>query len=177
MAESPKWADELYAESDRGCALIAAAYLDDLLLALLRKALVDDRKAFEELVGANRPLGSFSSRITVANCLGLLSPQVHRDLNRVRRIRNGLAHCRAPVSFEDQSVSDLCSQLETWMIPPEIPVAPQPTRNRFILTVGFLSTYLFMRARETHHPKIGGHIKLGDVQIECLDDESPESDR
>ena len=60
-------------ETDRGCALMAAAYLDDRLGALLRAVFVDSDIA-GELLEQSKPLGTFSSRIDAVFLLGLLSP-------------------------------------------------------------------------------------------------------
>ena len=52
----------LEAETDRGCALMAAAYLDSQLEELIRASLIADTRATDELLGVSKPLGTFSSR-------------------------------------------------------------------------------------------------------------------
>lgn len=52
-------------ESDRGCALMAASFLDEQLRKLLEMCLLDD-PIKERFFDPENPLGSFSSRITAA---------------------------------------------------------------------------------------------------------------
>jgi hypothetical protein len=58
-------------ETDRGCALMAAAYLDDRLAELLKAYFVDDLPVAKKVLDLERPLGTFSARIDVAYLLGL----------------------------------------------------------------------------------------------------------
>jgi len=78
----------LEVETDRGCALMAGAYLDSELKKLLKNHLVSNEKIQDELFELSRPLGTFSSRIDPAYLLGLIGPQAHRDLHLIRKIRN-----------------------------------------------------------------------------------------
>ncbi|BCK33297.1 hypothetical protein VCSRO96_3117 [Vibrio cholerae] len=62
----------LNSETDRGCALMAAAYIDEKLGELLKAYLVDDPKIIERMFDFNGPFGTFSSRIDSTYSLGLL---------------------------------------------------------------------------------------------------------
>ena len=66
---------ELQSQTDRGCAIIAAAVLDDLLNQLITGRLIDLGSERHEglLKGANAPLSSFSSRIELAFALVIVS--------------------------------------------------------------------------------------------------------
>jgi DNA-binding MltR family transcriptional regulator len=101
----------LVRESDRGCALFAAAYLDKALRDLLKSCLVKHRKLDEEIFGSQSPLGSFSSRIKLAYYLGKIAPSERKDLDGIRLIRNDFAHHAELLSFEDQSIRDRCGNL------------------------------------------------------------------
>ena len=57
-----KFRRELSKESDRGCALLAAAHIDSLLEKMLKKVLVGNKKHFELLFSINGPLGRFLVR-------------------------------------------------------------------------------------------------------------------
>ena len=61
--------------------------------------------------GANAPLGTFSSRISLCHVLGLVTDIEHHDLNILRRVRNDFAH-DIHTSFETQSVIDRCATLK-----------------------------------------------------------------
>jgi hypothetical protein len=101
----------LTAESDRGCALFAAAYLDASLSDLLYVSLVCDKSIENELFKGTAPLATFSSRITMAYYLGLISPACRRELDIIRAVRNGFAHNLDVISFTTPSVRDRCRSL------------------------------------------------------------------
>ena len=91
-------------ETDRGCALMAAAYLDDQLECLLRRTLVDDNTAIDDLLRSAGALGSFSARIELCYALGLLPGQARRDLHLIRKIRNDFGHVAKPLAFEEPGI-------------------------------------------------------------------------
>jgi Mannitol repressor len=96
----------LTSESDRGCALFAAAYLDVSLSNLLYVSLVENKSIEQDLFRGTAPLANFSSRIQMAYYLGLISKACRRDLNIVRSIRNDFAHDLEVSSFQTQSIRD-----------------------------------------------------------------------
>ena len=98
-------------ETDRGCALMAAAYLDDQLEALLRRVLLVDTKALDELLSGLGPLATFSSRIELCYLLGLIPAQCRRDLHEIRRIRNRFAHETEPLTFDQPPIANWCAEL------------------------------------------------------------------
>jgi DNA-binding MltR family transcriptional regulator len=142
---------ELEKESDRGVALIGAAYLDEVLEQLLRAVLVDRKKHVDDLLGCERPLASFSARISMAYCLGLLDQDFYDDLQLIRKIRNDFAHRHEPASFELPTVRDRCLQLRSIKRLPPLPPAsgwtPSP-RNRFSLAINLLSINLESIAKD-----------------------------
>ena len=76
-------------ETDRGCVLVAAAYLDEQLETLFRARTLDEGNVADSLFENNGPLGSFSSRIALARSLGMLPKDTCSDLQLIRRIRSG----------------------------------------------------------------------------------------
>ena len=102
---------EFQAETDRGTALVAAAYLEDLLGAMLRKHFIEHSKEVDELLEGNGPLGTFSSRITLTYCLGLIRDDQFKDLNTVRKIRNASAHSHQTLDFSREPISNLAANL------------------------------------------------------------------
>lgn len=99
-------------ESDRGCALFAAAYLDKALSELLYLSLVTDKKIEKDLFEGTAPLSAFSARIKMAYYLGKISKECRADLDTVRGIRNDFAHHATIISFDDQSIADRCRNLQ-----------------------------------------------------------------
>jgi DNA-binding MltR family transcriptional regulator len=98
-------------ESDRGCALFAAAYLDNALFDLLYRSLVENKNVGADLFQGTAPLANFSARIKFAFYLGKLSAPCRADLDTIRKIRNRFAHDAELISFDSQSVGDLCQNL------------------------------------------------------------------
>src|SRR5262245_51845996 len=95
-------------ETDRGFALTATAWLDDALGELLRSQFVDHQASVDELLVGDAPLATFSAKIKMAFCLGLIDVRVKRDLNLIRAIRNEFAHHRGNLTFESESVKSRC---------------------------------------------------------------------
>lgn len=105
--------NEFAHESDRASALLGAAYLDEILGELIESFLVDDETT-RSLLSSNRPyapLGTFSSRILAAFCLGLIDRVQYKDLSSIRRIRNQFAHQLQGLSFQDESIEKECNKL------------------------------------------------------------------
>ena len=97
-------------ESDRACAVLGAALVDERL-----RHVFDRRLHFEntELLSHHGVLGSFSSRIKVARALDWIADDVHNDLKQVRDIRNKFAHhADHLLSFADDSVVGKCRNLK-----------------------------------------------------------------
>jgi hypothetical protein len=108
-------------ESDRGCGLAAAAYLDSELARLLRGYLVDDKKVLDGLFDASGALSSFSSRIDLAYLLGLIPPIAARDLHLIRKIRNEFAHIPGNLTFEYPSIASRCKELHHDIFKEDLP--------------------------------------------------------
>ncbi len=98
-------------ETDRGCAIAAAAFLDEELKTLLASVLADEPKLLKEMFSHNGPLANFSSRIDFAMLMGLLSRVTWHDLHIIRRIRNDFAHSPHPLSFDDGAIRSRCGEL------------------------------------------------------------------
>jgi DNA-binding MltR family transcriptional regulator len=108
--ETDAFLTEFQRESDRAAAVLGATMLDELLKELLSARLVSKRLA-DKLLGRMMPLSTFSSRITIAEAIGLISADEAKDLHCLRDIRNDFAHGLHGLSFEDQSVKDRCANL------------------------------------------------------------------
>jgi DNA-binding MltR family transcriptional regulator len=98
-------------ETDRGCALMAAAYLDAQLEELIQHSFINDETASNEMLGQSKPLGTFSSRIDMSYLLGHISGQVRRDLHIIRKIRNDFGHNPKPIGFSSSKLANQCREL------------------------------------------------------------------
>jgi DNA-binding MltR family transcriptional regulator len=126
-------------ETDRGCAMIVAAHLDDKLGELLRGCLIRDEEYEKEILRFFRPdgpLGSFSVRTKLAHYLNLISAQVRRDLDTIRYIRNDFAHKMEFEDFNTPSIKDRCANLQHDLLDSQNP------RERFINTACVLIVFI-----------------------------------
>lgn len=137
----------LSSESDRGCVLVGAAMLHEILAALIRAFLIEDRGAARDLFdSAGAPLHSFSACIRVSRAIGLVEAEVAGDLHRIREIRNAAAHfdkrrgAGFATGFTSPSVRALCEALVKGG------QADASPRKRFERAVGYLSGNLEERA-------------------------------
>jgi DNA-binding MltR family transcriptional regulator len=81
-------------QTDRGCALVAAAWVDDALAEYVRAVLRPDQHVSDQLFQSEGPLGTFSARIKIAYMFGLIERYEYEDLEIIRSIRNEFAHVR-----------------------------------------------------------------------------------
>ncbi len=110
LKEFKRFLDELNKETERGAALISAAMIDELLGASVLAFLVDHSDTKTLLEGFNAPLGTLSARVLAAFALGLLSEREYHECQVIRKVRNAFAH-DVHVSFNDQQIRDLCSNM------------------------------------------------------------------
>lgn len=156
---------ELTSQTDRGAALVAAAFLDDSLAAMLRASFVAEPTQVEKLLGPDRPISTFSARINLAYCMAKITKDVRDDLNKIREIRNTFAHHHQPLTFESQPIRDQCRDfrvvstvlagVQSKFTPEKEPAAVSP-RNMFIS--GSLASFLviYLLTRRTGHASTVG---------------------
>lgn len=84
--------EEFKKESDRACVILSAAKIDAQLYLLLSKTLKPALGSQDELLDGDSPLGTLSSKISIAYRLGLIDSQFAKSLHLIRRIRNAFAH-------------------------------------------------------------------------------------
>jgi hypothetical protein len=120
----------LETETDRGVALVCAAYIEDQLKVLLERQFANVPKVIGKLFDAVGPLGTFSAKIDIALASGVISDKSHRGLHIIRKIRNKFAHYHLPRSFEETEIAAQCSELVALM--PEYHCESNSGRERFI---------------------------------------------
>ena len=113
----PDMLAEIAEQSDRGAAIIAFAFLDDVLTEALQSRLHRYKHKGEDVskfmfTGAG-PLATFSARRRLALMLGIVGPETYDDLERLAQIRNAFAHTRSRLTFESQRIKNLCEALIT----------------------------------------------------------------
>ncbi len=92
IEEFAGFAEELAEESDRGCVVLAGAYLDALLEALLTAA------------GVTEDLSVYA-RINRAKALRQIDDRSQQRLHLIRGVRNHFAH-RVRITFQSPGVAD-----------------------------------------------------------------------
>lgn len=110
-----EFVDEFKNESDRAAVILGAAKLDVLLYQLLQKFMRPCTSRSDDLLEGDSPLGTFSSKITIAHRLGLIDDEFCRALHLIRKIRNSFAHEISGISLDSGShrdrIRDLISPL------------------------------------------------------------------
>lgn len=139
-------------ESDRGCALILSANLDNRLGELLRNLCVKEPpKSQTDLFSKPSFPSTFSSRIDMCYALGQIGEEEYRDMNLIRKIRNEFAHHEDDLSFETPNIRQRCfdfgllKEMEDDYSSPEYQT-PEP-RDRFQLLVASLCILIDHRSK------------------------------
>ncbi|BDS07399.1 hypothetical protein NT6N_24390 [Oceaniferula spumae] len=91
----------LHQEGERAAMIIGVSKVDNLLCDLIKLQLIAPKTKQDNLFDPDRPLGSFSSRITLASRMGLIDKNVESCLQVIRRIRNDFAHKDDFISYKD----------------------------------------------------------------------------
>jgi hypothetical protein len=155
-------------ETDRAAAVLAGGYLDAFMEAALRSVLVAGAR-LDALFDAQGALRSFGSKISLAAALGLVTEDLARDMDLVRKVRNHFAHHIWEASFDGAPVRDWCKAIgvvdsavnrDTG----ERVLDSNPPRIRYLLAVG-MSTMLV-----AHSPKVPSQFRelmTGIRQNEC----------
>jgi hypothetical protein len=110
VVDHAMWAlffDELGRESERGAAILAAAWIDHLLESKLAQLSSGNKEA-------RTHFSTFSANITAAFRVGLLDDDVHHDLRVIQKIRNVFAHRIQGLSMESPPIKPL---IESFQVP------------------------------------------------------------
>lgn len=127
---------------DRTIAILGGTFLEMVLEHILWAFLPEDEKEVEKIMQFNQPLGSFSNKITMVYCLGLVDKMIKDDLNLIRKVRNEFAH-DLYASFDSDKIKSWCKELK-WhkvMLTPD-PPADATIKDYFQVGVNTLITHL-----------------------------------
>lgn len=147
--------ETIKAESDRGCVLVAAAFLDEALELLLRSNMYNDtkllKKTIDPLFVPVGPLGSLGVKIDLCRALKLLYTEEFEDLISIRNLRNYFAHSYVDASFADQKAIDHILNLnhfgiKNFPLSNEEKKTPNHIRQRFSLCASWLAGGIHKRA-------------------------------
>ena len=167
VKQFPAFSIEFNGESDRGVCLITAGYIDDLLEDLLRNIFVDRKQVVDKLFEGQGGLATFSSRTSLAYCLGLIRQDQFDDIQTIREIRNMFAHWHEPLGFDKPPIAQLCDKLKQLTLAPEKQRELSPgefrsifgrfktRREKFIGTTLHLVTGISVRSETITHCTVG----------------------
>lgn len=130
-------------ESDRGAAILAGSFLENVLGHFL-KSNVSEPSLADKLFGPVGPLSSFSQRIAVAYAFKLISKKQYQELEAIRQARNHFAHHPLDASFGSTEVQKYTSKLGIFNDPDwgaEEAGSPKH-RSAYLLACGFLVAQL-----------------------------------
>lgn len=120
---------------DRAIVIIGSAYLETILEHILIEFFPENDKEVEFLFGYDKPLGTYSNKVRMIYCLGLIEKKVMQDLKLIGKIRNRFAH-NLTVSFEDKDIIDWCKQLKWHQVSSFLHDIPEDATTRDLYQVG-----------------------------------------
>jgi hypothetical protein len=120
---------ELFKQTDRGIAIMSAAFLEDELANAIKSWLHISDEETDQLFTPSGPLGSFDAKSRLIYGMGLVGHDIFKDLDYIRKVRNKFAHWALapnskgefePVTFETQDIAAWCKNLRYPDVYPQI---------------------------------------------------------
>jgi DNA-binding MltR family transcriptional regulator len=111
------------AESDRAAAILAVSFLDASIADMLKRAMVGDQPAIEQLF--KRGLRDFANRIHVCYGLDLISKVVRDDMDALRALRNHFAHHPEQTDFKNPTAQEHMAKLKTTKVAADAGIEPR----------------------------------------------------
>jgi hypothetical protein len=149
-------------ESDRGLAVLGAAYLHECLGWLIASFLVKGATRADGT--AKWPLESPAARIRAAYYMGLISRDEHHDLEKINQIRNHFAHDPRVLSFSEADITRECNKLRLWKPAPRW-LEQASARRKFAITTSRLWGQLGIRIlmQKQNRRKTPGEFKVVEI--------------
>ena len=127
---------EMTSASERIRAVVAGSFLDGVLEYAIAKELVDLTEEEENAVfDLGGPLASCNQKILMGHALGLFGPKTKAQLKIINKVRNIFAHNMNEVTFDDDDVAKLASQLTFGLSEEE---GARPLKDRFVNSAHYL---------------------------------------
>ena len=155
-----KEVDKLYhvlnEEDDYPCIILSTSFLEQALGTLLASRMVKCEQT-TSLLEPSGPLGMLGARANAAYCLELIPYKMWKNIDTIRKIRNDLAHSYFSKDFTDQSVRDLCMNLNLYNSTTVISIGSDnkdtldsslenDPRNRFTYVVVIMANIILLTA-------------------------------
>jgi len=127
-------------QTDRGVAIVGAAYVDLVLRESITIRLLPEPDILECLFENRGPLQDFGARIQVGFALGIYQRPAYGDLRTIKDIRNAFAHSAEAMDFEHPDVARMCANFffaERIQLSGQLP--PVTPRERYVRTIELLT--------------------------------------
>ncbi len=138
-------------ESERGSVLVAAAYVEEKLQALLSAHFVAEsvgsKTAEDNLFEGTGPLATFSAKQKVAWACGCINKDEYDKLERIRKIRNEYAHAIFDARPDGPKVEKHLNAL-TSACPEFVRVQTSDARTIFVLSALWLGAGFAARSEQ-----------------------------
>jgi|GEM_PF-4886007 len=107
--------DPLKRESDRGCVLLLASDVENLLTKMLKdmfqRSSQLSRREEKNIFDYTGPLGTFASKIYLSKAIGVIDDKLHGDIQKIRSIRNMAAHDDESFSLSNEKVKQIVESM------------------------------------------------------------------
>jgi len=145
-------------ESDRGSALMSAAFIDDKLGQLIEHNMVDNKKARESIFDNSGALGTFSGKINIAYLMGLIPKNINDDIQLIRKIRNDFAHNASSITFDTNYIASRCYSLNLHAL-----TKKEGPRAIFGSTVTSILSYINGRLKDSKRPQCENNYNIDTI--------------
>lgn len=112
--------ESLRQESDRGCVLVSAAFIDQALRHAIEASFSPgtpgQAEAVQSLLSSRGPLGRMWARLQYARARDIIDEEVFKATECVRGIRNRFAHGYERVAFDDTLVQKPIATLREYAV-------------------------------------------------------------
>ena len=144
--------NHLFYQTDRAAAVVAGCILDDLLKSMLTAFFLQDINLDEKMFKGMAPLSTFSAKINIAYCTGLINKKQYNNLMLVKKIRDLFAHSVEDLTFDTPKIRDRCIQLKNFNKKPQDKY--NSPKEQFKVTVTLLSAVCLAKSKEINHLEI-----------------------
>ncbi len=105
--------DHLKTENDRVCIILAASMIEESLFHAITGTMKGELSTQERqrIFQFEGPIGSFSSRIRIAQALGIIDKQTRLMIETIKEMRNAAAHSHLPITFTTQAIREATASL------------------------------------------------------------------
>jgi hypothetical protein len=157
-SEFKDFSKELEKESDRGIAIICHAYIEDLLKALLKKRLIENKDFLNNL----KKSISFNHILILCYITGIVTDEEKQEIEIINRIRNQFGHRRKVNKFCHTDIRGICNNLRV----PKSIMDKMTTRKKFVSTAAYYVQMLNLKLKYTKKVK---NIEVESRGLKMLD--------